>query len=300
MYYLEDKNEPHLSPVLLRYPKDEKGARDKTKGLLMIDLFGVSQKRPFEIAGIAVKFSRLKTDKEILEFANKYGLLGVGLKQKRNLANEKYEKMALTDFEYENKHMESLDIWRWHIDYVKRLIRLCNSLNDEGDVDNLLRQKVYQSPYSDEQWAKLESLTKQEAIAMGKPYEPRQKPEHEIFWWDGVPALFDFTGDMELEMAGKVLLYDTILTMVKSGSMIDYSSVQPNKNAILGFSFEDKKATPYLLTVIYYDLWKTFNAKEPVKICGVCGRPFRPNRTDHVFCVDACRQKNARRAKKVH
>lgn len=330
MYYLEKGNTPNIPKVALSttipafndfqdvslvvYDSERKSKEQPLEGLF--------ETKPFDIADISVKFANLKTNDDILDFAKTYGLLGVKFTHPEVL---KYDWYYLGQFEFDRTPiMESLAIWRWHVGHVKKLIKLYKALKDNRDLNELI--------YVDEE--KEEDLLPQPALreflTSQKPPETIQAeriaavealrsahtkqtpsvqnktvgPKYRYYWSDGKPTLLpyvepkdDESDHDDLKVPATIILRRHLLRFLEEGIFIDFSATREDNEAPLGFSFEDRKATNYLLAAIYFDLFRMVNNIGPVAICDQCNDPFIPRRKDAKFCGKTC-QKRSERAEK--
>lgn len=321
MYYVEEKNEPSIMKVSLstsipafsdfQEPSlviDSSGIKKNAQGERPLeDLF--KKANPFDREGLAVKFSGLETDDEILEFANTYGLLGVKHTHPDAL---KYDYYYLSHFEYEkNTIMESLSIWRWHIAHVKKLIKLYKALRDDRNLENLL----YVAEESDllpppallnviesRDNAVAALIAQRDAVlsqlsAGSNMHKNEKKPQERYYWEDDKkPTLisFDEKDGLNLKVPATLILQFHINKFLKDGIFIDFSSVKKNQNSPLGFSFVDRKSTHHLLAVIYYDLFKLINNIGNVGVCDQCNKTFLPKHKDAKFCGKTCQKRHQR------
>lgn len=331
MYYLEGENEPLVEKValstsipsfsdwsdvaLVANPPEPQNKENSFQGLF--------ERKSFEISGLSIKFANLKTDEDILNFANSYGLLGAKYTQQEIL---KYDYYYLAKFEYDKTSiMESLSIWRWHIGHVKKLIKLYKALTSGRDLNELiyvdrqkeedlfpppallqyLRQEKPPETITAERIAAIEAIRAAQRAATGQAEAPKvqKKPEPEFhyYWSDGKPTLLPYkepkdekSEEEELKIAATIILRRHLFGFLEEGIFIDFSDVRKDPTAPLGFGFVDRKATNHLLAAIYYDLFRKVNNLDPVELCKQCNTPFIPKRKDAQFCGKTCQKRQER------
>jgi hypothetical protein len=296
MYHLEGENCPIIPQITL--------VKDEAAGDSFVGIKNIEEKFKavaFEISGIAIAFSKLKSDKDILRFANGHGLLGI--KHKRSAVQFDIKNTGLFEFELEDEPniFESVKLWRWHIDHVKRLIKLFYTLKNHGDITELLSIEPYKPTKQEESPFKELYEARFLQIAGSTP-KKHEEPQYEIIWVEGNKHLHaGFLDEYKEDMKtlAFAILYRDIEYILKPGLFLDYETAKFDPASPLGFSFRDRKATKQLITVIYYDLWKIANNIERVKLCKVCETPFSSQRIDALFCGDTCRKRNER-AVKIH
>ncbi|SDX47339.1 hypothetical protein [Paenibacillus sp. CF384] len=84
------------------------------------------------MADIAVEFSRLKNDDEILEFAKVYGLLGCRLIHQQDFISDVFNYKHF--YYHFQAFYEPLSYWEWHIDHVRTLLKWYSQLLDEPNA----------------------------------------------------------------------------------------------------------------------------------------------------------------------
>jgi hypothetical protein len=277
----------------------------------------------FEIAGFAIEFARLNNEKRILDFANKYGMLGVGNGNevtylKRGDKIESY----IADFSLDiNPSGESIDEWKWHIKHVQKLFKLYKTLKNDLDIDDILKveETIIPKPVVDKsidvpillpefEKLKLAYLAALDINRGMKPTiatKPKKLPNYSIYWVvDSEPTLtvykegfFNDDDDAEIEFKkfAWLILHNHIFAFIREHIYLKFTSFKINMNAPIDHTFVNIKATNYLIVAIYYDLFRMVNSKgdDRVNICSQCDRPFKRKRKDADTCGVACRKKKS-------
>lgn len=330
MYYLEKDNTPVIPKVALS--TSIPALNDFQEVSLVVhnserqgktqpfeDLF---QSKPFDIADLSIKFANLKTPEDIVDFANSYGLLGVKYTLPEVL---KYDWFYLSKFEYDKSPiMEPLAVWHWHIGHVKKLIKLYKALKDGRDLDRLiyvdkekeenllpppevrefLRSQESPDAVRAERAEVLTAIRAQMNSGQVPKIEKTAAPEYRYYWNDHRPTLIPYkepkgnrSEEDEMKFAATMILRQHLQRFLENGIFIDFSVVKKDDESPLGFSFEDRKATNYLLAAIYFDLFRMVNNIRPVAVCDQCTDPFVPKRKDAKFCGKTCQKRHERAEK---
>lgn len=293
---------------------------------------------------ISYKFASLRSDKDMLDFAHEYGLLG--LQSRSNMYIREDHASYLMNYAMDNSptHVESLKEWRIHAEHVRKLIKLYKAIRNNENVNNnilyvdelrysnyadmnqfiskrrkILNEPGYQLNISDVTF--LEQMhyeTKNNAANLSRllseykdqkhPKQIRQPAEQKsknyYFWSDGKPTLVDFkeqipNTDEGYQIIAFLILQFHLKIMMKQYIYVDFSqpSKKTNIKSVSDISYSERKVTPFLLTAIYYDLWRIVNRNEPVEECDICGNPFQLRRKGSKYCSNACKQRGYRNTK---
>lgn len=309
MYYLEGKNTPVVSRTKL--------FKDAEYPMVMVDYKkdddrgNPFRKNEFEISGLALEFSRIKKDKDIVDFSSKYGMLGINCKE--NIVNLDFDYYYLNNFQYADKsRIEYLGEWYWHRDHIRKLFKLFNALQNNLPIEEeLLRIKKRQNLYPPSGGIYSNENLKNIPVPVpaGKSYaetKPYIAPEHHIYWAeDDKPTQMHYSKlesatsiEDEFRMHAWLILETHIKPIVEKAIFIDFSSPRLDKKSFLGISYTDRKATNYLLAAIYYDMYRIVNnIDEVISFCSVCGGPYKSKRKGSMYCGNACKQEKKRQPK---
>ncbi|WHZ03390.1 hypothetical protein QNH48_01445 [Neobacillus sp. YX16] len=236
------------------------------------------------LEGIANKFSKIKNIDQLIDFAFTYGNLGLTLEQKNIDIFEGLKKHLGTDYSvtywdaFANvtpgfTYFEPIELWWYQIEKVRKVLKLYRALSRlnrglSAEIeDTILRIRE-------------------------QAYNNRQNGYH-IDWYDGTPTHVYVTDEESSDFIkiGRQVLRDSIQRYASKGLVIKASEIIETEKSALGFYVLEKKTTEYLITAIYYDLWKLINANMVVEICQnpKCQLPFiKVKRRKH--CSDACKQ----------
>jgi hypothetical protein len=250
----------------------------------------------FEVDGISIKFAALSKDKEILNFANTYGLLRIG---NHNIKNLNCDYCYMNKFTFsEPFQIEWLEEWRWHINHVKRIYKLYEALKSGKVIeDNYLIVDKWST-------RNLHSCTVSPLLGKYKI------DDLHVFWANSnspTMAIYKPSEDTGIEdeyrrNAMRVIdnhlihfLNESIIVDFHSGR-IDHEAAYTHPNYItkeglpVGMSRTDRKATHYLLGAIYYDIFRKINNLEKIDFCTVCHSPYKSVRKGSMYCSNACKQ----------
>lgn len=211
-----------------------------------------------DVKGVAVKFASLETNKDIIEFAKEYGLLGVLNFSYRNV------DYGLTVF-------EPLYWWRLYINHVKRLLKLYEIL-----------KKKHKNQSID---------------IIGELVNYKEENGMITFEWiEGGNFSFYFNeekiNDDELEnidaIAGAYILTTSVKDVLRSAINVDFSDIIRSKDSEIGFRIKEVYSTDYLIGAIYYDLWNLISNDVEIVFCQHCGRTFTKSGRKK-YCNDSCK-----------
>jgi hypothetical protein len=265
--------------LLLGLENIDKGIVVKEKSALKKDIFIRK--------GVAYEFSKLKTDKDINAFAKKYGLLGISTPSPYEARDYHKRKQLFGDsiylaIPYGNSNFEPLMIWKFYIDQIRKILKLYKTL---VNIHNGTEKELIEG----------------NLLNIGVAFD-EDDPKYLIEWWDGTqtgialyPELVD-NGDF-LEIARRVLI-DSVNYQAKRRSDNIAVDIMETDKPPLGFYVQESRVTPFLINVIYHDLWDLISKNEPVYICEnpKCKLPF-PKVKRQKFCCDACKSDAYRQRK---
>lgn len=237
----------------------------------------------FNPVGLAWEFSKLKNEREINGFANRYGLLGISTPGQEEINKIKLQRDLYTDSSYfidlpiGQSICEPIELWFFHIKQMRRLLKLYKALINihKGEMD--------------------ESELEDKLLTVKKPIGG----SCQILWWDG--SWTGFTApekEMEKEKGFLELAQGLLALKVNS---IGNQDIKMTPETIvtgkppLGFTIKEWKYTPHLIRAIYYDLWQLLSKNEPVHICENpnCKLPFKKVKRQK-YCSNACKQETYR------
>lgn len=211
-----------------------------------------------DVKGVAVKFASLETNKDIIEFAKEYGLLGV---LNFSFQNADY---GLTVF-------EPLYWWKLYINHVKRLLKLYEIL-----------KKKHKNQSID---------------IIGELVNYKEGNGMITFEWiEGGDFSFYFEeeklNDDEFEnidaIAGAYILTTSVKDVLRSAINVDFSDIIRSKDSEIGFRIKEVYSTDYLIGAIYYDLWNLISNDVEILFCQHCGRTFTKSGRKK-YCNDSCK-----------
>ncbi|QDZ80167.1 hypothetical protein [Priestia megaterium] len=220
-----------------------------------------------EIEGIAIKFSSLETNKDILEFSKEYGLLGV-----------------LSPFSTTNNYgftvFEPIYWWKHHISQIKNLFKLYKMLKKKQKSQNV---DIIG-----------ELLNYKETNGVGT-----------FEWNEGGEIPFSLNeeklNDDELECLDEIAGVHILTLLIKEGLKgainVDFSDIVRCKDSEIGFRIKEVYSTNYLLGAIYYDLWQLIGSNTEILFCKYCGRTFTKSGRKK-YCNDSCKSMAYKQRKK--
>lgn len=240
--------------------------------------------------GIAFKFSKLKTNEEIIKFAEEYGLLGFEVPTKiSSYFYEMKEEIGDSVFSYswepgkllffktgEICVFEPIELWRFFIERVRRVLKLYDYL-----------VKVHENKMKPEE---LEG----NILCVGKKTKTF-KDYYWLEWWDGkntgVPMSEEILENTSFHEVAQRFLIDEIKQFTDrqiSNTIID---IKETAKTPIGFTVEESKSTQTLITTIYNDIWQLIINEQPISICKnpKCQLPFEKIKRQK-YCSNACKQ----------
>lgn len=247
------------------------------KHIVVADLF--YKPEPCEIKNLAANFARLKTLKDIDEFASKYGMLGI-----TNFPHS-YSEAPL----YGQSAYEPLTVWQYYIKDVRRLMRLYRALKGRKNG------------------REIEIHAEQIDFGLGHVHSTnRAKKSVNVYWsphdYDtytapAVEFVMPAESDLSEELAAAGLIAARLRNVLRDCVSLDFAQIKHTDKSATGCLLVEKLTTPYLLAAIYYDLWQLMSESKPIDICECCGLPIVGTH-GRKFCSNACRQKTYRQRKK--
>jgi hypothetical protein len=248
-----------------------------------------------DIDGLASEFSKIKNHEQLINFASKYGNLGLPfpshawklLKEVKVWDSEVSMSplAAFSNVQPGDSYFEPIELWWHHIKTVRKILKLYRAL---------IRAKKYGETEIEENVLRIELL----------PRHPKSNYDaYHINWYDDSWTTVRLTEKQVLNMdfikIGRLVLQKLIQRFASNGIRITASEIVESPKNDLGFYVLEKKTTPYLITAIYYELWQLINADMVVEICKNpnCKEPFLKNKRSE-YCSNACKQE-AYRIRKI-
>lgn len=252
------------------------------------------KQREFYRKGIVYEFAKLKTEKNIHEFASKYGLLGITPPQN----DEKVIQHILDDVDIfgigtviermakKGSNFEPIEVWWTLIKKIQDNLKLYQALvsihrgNEVEIEDNLL--KVSSTP-----------------VSLWKDYK-----YYPVLWYND-----EFTSTaieaadldkMDFVDIGRLVLIENIQLQAYETTRPTHVDIVNTNKPPLGFTLVESKIATNLITAIYYDLWQMISENKPVHICQNpnCKLPFEKIKRQQ-YCTNACKQEAYRIRKKT-
>jgi len=233
----------------------------------------------FNPQGLAYEFSKLKSEKEINEFANRYGLLGISTPNHAEINKIKLKRDLYQDSSYfidlpnGQSDCEPVELWFFHIKQMQKLLKLYRALI------NINKREMK------------ESEIEENLLIVKEPIGG----SCQILWGDGSWTGATFPVEEIEKEEGFLNLARGILA--HNVNLIGNQNIGRFVNTIetgkppLGFTIEESKYTPHLIKAIYHDLWQLISKNEPVHICENlnCKLPFKKVKRQK-YCSNACKQ----------
>ncbi|MDO8223940.1 hypothetical protein [Bacillus cabrialesii] len=244
-------------------------------------------RRTFNPKGLACEFSKLKTENDINNFANIYGLLGISTPDQAHIGKIKFTKSVFSDSSHfidlpiGQSYCEPIELWFFHIKEMQKLLKLYQVLINihKGDLQ--------------------ESFIEDSLLSLSKPIGG----SCQILWWDGSwTGLTAHEDELAKEYSFLKLAQGILAHKVNSIGNQDikrFPETIITGKPPLGFTIKECKYTSYLIRAIYYDLWQLISNNEPVHICEnqSCKLPFKKVKRQK-YCSNACKQEAYRLRKK--
>lgn len=216
------------------------------------------------IDNISYEFISLKTDEDILQFAKKYGMLGL-------LPDSRLGELAL-----QKTHFEPFELWRSEIKKFTKILKLYGALSTNNE--------------------KTEKIIEDNIIKVST--DTNVTGWYEIYWYDNTQVRKSFPEQALHQMSmidiGRIILSEKLQEYTKDINLKIDKIITSEKNK-MGFYITEKRETQYLITAIYYDLWDKINSNVPINICAnpKCQLPFMKIKRQK-YCSNACKQETYR------
>lgn len=225
----------------------------------------------FEFKGLATKFSRLRSLDEIADFANKFGLLGFAAPSPSRATFFQRSKHIDVLELHSPSILEPIDLWFDAIKRVDQLLKLYRALSkmNKTNVDTI----------------------EENILTVGE----NTAGIFQIHWKNGdithtVISHQEFSILEPIDLYRKVFI-EEIQAILKDGTVKISPKTIQTKKAPLGISIIEAPYTPYLITAIYYDLWKMLIEDVQIELCAFeeCNLPFIKSKRQ-LYCNDSCKQ----------
>jgi hypothetical protein len=251
---------------------------DDTKNFIVLNRESVGENQNFERSGLAFEFSKLKTEKDIDKFANKYGLLGITFPTSYEISRFQNAEPLSLDFAFFSVprgygYCEPIDLWFFYIKQVQKTLKLYKAL-----------VSIHASEMSEQE-------IECNLLNIGEEFNGGYLVE----WWDGSHTGNTVTKELAekgdfLQIAKETLIRNVNFHGNQKISSIVSSVIDTDKPP-LGFTIQESKYTDHLINAIYYDLWQLISKNQPVYICENpnCKLPFEKVKRQK-YCSNACKQ----------
>lgn len=236
----------------------------------------------FNNNGLMDEFASLKTIKDIEKFSMKYGLLGIKHPESTQLnsyspAIRATLKPSTIFTKYDHSVFEPIELWQWHINEVRKILRLYHKARKANSVELLyevIEIKMHHGMF-------------------GSLAEDREVTQRYFVHWTNGEVIIMLPTDYEEKSILDIARY-TLAKILESrisgginlgpGEIISHTSTKE-------FTIEEQRYSRYLLAAIYYDLWQTINNSKNVHLCENknCRLPFVKSGRKK-YCNEACKQ----------
>ncbi|MEH7484858.1 hypothetical protein V7157_28075 [Neobacillus drentensis] len=237
-----------------------------------------------ETKGIATRFAKLQTDKEILEFAKEYGLLGVLMP-------------SYISPDYGPTVIEPINFWKFYINQIKNLLKLYKMLKKKhkNKKIDIIGELINYKEITDLAEEKGLDPAELEKLGLG-PFE--WKNGGSIYFAEEPVSVDHVDYDY---ITGVYIFISLIRNGLKGAINPDYADIVAAKDTEIGFRIKEVSTTNYLLAAIYYDLLQLFNTDKVVKFCERegCGNPFIKSGRKK-YCCDSCKTQASNDRRKHH
>lgn len=223
-------------------------------------------------SGLALEFAGLSSEYSVINFAQKYGLLG--LEPSHGLSG---------DFCSPNNGVlkfEPLKAWLWKIREINDLMRIyryarMGRIREARSEITFGKNEEHQEAY----------------VALCSAFNPQIQEDLGVLS-DGfgsvvLPLANWITSDSK-EQVAKFLACSIINEL--HDIYLGCSGFEPDLKAPIGFKILEVKATSRLLTAIYYDFWEMIRRNEDIYYCDYCGRPLKEKVKRQKYCNNSCKQ----------
>ncbi|MGE6379221.1 hypothetical protein [Peribacillus muralis] len=253
-----------------------------TFALKLADLERNSHQMVFNNNGLMEEFSSLKTIKDIESFSIKYGLLGI--KHPENTQVNSHSpaikatlQPSIIFTKYDLSVFEPIELWQWHINEVRKIMRLYHTAR-QANSDELLYEVIEIQMHSG---------------MFGSLAEDRELTQRYFVHWTNGEVILMLPHEYEENSILDIARY-TLAKILESrisgginlgpGEVISQSSTKE-------FIIAEQRYSNYLLAAIYYDLWQTINNSKNIYLCENknCQLPFVKSGRKK-YCNEACKQ----------
>ncbi|MEN3134117.1 hypothetical protein [Bacillus albus] len=233
-----------------------------------------------DITNISIQFSRINNEEDMLEFANKFGLLGVTALSKSGEYLRDFTECEIDIDDEEGKltlnpyiDFEPLIIWEHEIENVRNILKLYKGIYTylEKGIDNITDNILFTSDFF-----------------------PGSKAFH---WKSNSKFIHVYPDDIDILAISLAIIkktFEEYLVGISLGMADLFITRQPQT-----LKFTEKKECNHLITAIYYDLWSKITIQKEIGIClnSNCTRPFIKNKRQ-TYCSNSCKQEAYRIRKK--
>ncbi|MDQ0221367.1 hypothetical protein ELQ35_15585 [Peribacillus cavernae] len=236
----------------------------------------------FNNDGLMDKFASLKTIKDIEAFSMKYGLLGITHPDNLQVNSNSPAIMATLEppilfTKYDFSVFEPIELWQWHIDEVRRILRLYHTArkaNSEELLYEVIEIKLHSGRF-------------------GSLAEDREITERYFVYWTNGEVILMLPKEFEEKSMLDIAQYTLakILELRISGGINLGPGEVISNTSTKEFTITEQRYSKYLLAAIYYDLWQTINNSKNVYLCENrnCRFPFVKSGRKK-YCNEACKQ----------
>lgn len=222
-------------------------------------------KNTFTYQGLVSEFSKIQDKEGVEEFAAKYGLLGLETLENIHFRGTKY------DYGHLFITLEPLKLWLEEAETVRKTLKLYHTLKKcRNNPDFIVDESLFTFRKSD------------------------LHDDLYLVFWDGIGHKNDYSSEeldkMSTEKLLREILINSISFYIDQFVNVEAKIVESSKKS-LGFYVTEIPNTHYLLTAIYYDLWKALGENVNVELCmnPECNLPFIKNKRQE-YCSNSCKQ----------
>lgn len=294
-YYFDDKGELWIKP-----PWD-RNISIESRSLVHCDYSANDKPLNFDTTNIAKEFSRIEDASDIDDFSLQYGLLG-------------YNSEYLFDLVLDGSNYsicESMDRFIYPYDVTNQYIKSDSSKTYESYFGARIKPGyILQPDWIQRPW--IETVTDwlhhskkvRSMLEIYKDLADYKKVDIKdcISIFDHLePGILPITSTDPRKTVMQALAFE-ISGELKNNIDVGYSEIEETDATPIGYRILETRTTKHLLAAIYYDLWRTITAFEPIYICNYCKRPIINKIGRRLYCEDrACKQAAYRkRTKEKH
>jgi len=239
------------------------------------------------IRGLSERFSKIKTEKDISEFAAEYGLLGIVANKPEDSSTEYFPDLSPN---YTETTREPLSLWREHAEVMRRLLSIYYHLKrGKGDSFYDTEDRLFDVLRLTKRYNIVEHITEKDG-KVSKEVRAQAVPLVNVVWAeDGKHTGSIMDQEVSLIEASAILLASITGRMLQGGIHIGYGRVVEAKDTPFGYRISETRYTHSPLAAAYYDLWEMVTEDRGVITCGFCNRVIeRSGRRK--YCNNLCRQ----------